>query len=45
MKNIEPKIEEVKETKKTKKAVEVEAAAAQAKKFPVRQKKWQCIML
>jgi hypothetical protein len=39
MKNIEPKIEEVKETKKTKKAVEVEAAAAQAKKSPVRQKK------
>ena len=38
MKNIEPKVEEVKETKKTKKA-EAEAAAAQAKKSPVRQKK------
>ena len=35
MKNIEPKLEEVKETKKNKKA-EAEAAAAQAKKSPAK---------
>ena len=38
MKNIEPKVEEVKETRKTKK-VDVEAAAAQVKKSPARQRK------
>lgn len=36
MKNIEPKVEEVKETKKTKKVADAEAAAAQVKKSPPR---------
>jgi hypothetical protein len=38
MKNIEPKVEEVKETRKTKKA-DVEAAASQVKKSPAKQRK------